>query len=65
MTMRAVLYEKFGPPEVLQLVDYPLPQRSSGKVLVKINCTSVNPVDLQMRRGSIPIAKKHKVLLTQ
>lgn len=65
MTMRAVLYEKFGPPEVLQLIDYPLPQRSSGNVLVKISCTSVNPVDLKIRKGSIAIAIKHKVSLTQ
>ncbi|DBB11254.1 TPA: hypothetical protein ACH3X3_006694 [Trebouxia sp. C0006] len=62
MTMRAVLYEKFGPPEVLQLIDYPLPQRSSGNVLVKISCTSVNPVDLKIRKGSIAIAIKHKIL---
>ena len=47
------------------MIDYPLPQRSSGEVLVKISCTSVNPVDLQIRKGSIPIARKHKVSLTQ
>lgn len=61
--MKAVVYKTFGPPEVLKLVNHPLPQRSAGEVLVKIRSTSVNPVDYKIRKGSIPvIAKKEKVL---
>lgn len=62
--MKAVIYKTFGPPDVLKLVNHPLPQRSAGEVLVKIRSTSVNPVDYKIRRGSIPvISKKEKVLL--
>jgi len=62
--MKAVIYKSFGPPDVLKLVNHPLPQRSAGEVLVKIKSTSVNPVDYKIRKGSIPIvAKKEKVLI--
>ncbi|KAL0018713.1 hypothetical protein WJX77_000013 [Trebouxia sp. C0004] len=61
MTMKAVVYKKFG-PDVLQLVEHPLPKRSAGEVLVKIKCTSVNPVDYKIRNGIFPyMAKKEMV----
>lgn len=63
MNMKAVVYTKFGAPDVLQLVDHPLPQRAAGEVLVKIMCSSVNPVDYMIRNGSIPMAKAKKVSL--
>lgn len=60
--MKAVVYTKFGAPDVLQLVDHPLPQRAAGEVLVKIICSSVNPVDYMIRNGRIPMAKAKKIL---
>ena len=60
--MKAVVYQKFGPPHVLQLVEHPLPMRSVGQVLVKIKSTSVNPVDYKIRNGNfLFLAKKEKV----
>lgn len=59
--MKAIVYKTFGAPDVLKLVNHPLPQRSAGEVLVKVRSTSVNPVDYKTRNGSIPIAKKNKV----
>ena len=61
--MKAVTYKTFGPPDVLKLVNHPLPQRSAGEVLVSVKSTSVNPVDYKTRNGSIPIARKNKVHL--
>lgn len=61
--MKAIVYKTFGPPDVLKLVNHPLPQRSAGELLVKVKSTSVNPVDYKTRNGSIPIAKKNKVVL--
>lgn len=60
--MKAIVYKTFGAPDVLKLVNHPLPQRSAGEVLVKVRSTSVNPVDYKTRNGSIPIAKKNKVM---
>lgn len=63
--MKAIVYKTFGAPDVLKLVNHPLPQRSAGELLVKVKSTSVNPVDYKTRNGSIPIAKKNKVMPTQ
>ena len=63
IAMKAIVYKTFGPPDVLKLVNHPLPQRSAGELLVKVKSTSVNPVDYKTRNGSIPIAKKNKVVL--
>lgn len=60
--MKAVVYKTFGAPDVLKLVNHPLPQRSAGELLVKVKSTSVNPVDYKTRNGSIPIAKRNKVM---
>ena len=64
-SMKAIVYKTFGAPDVLKLVNHPLPQRSAGELLVKVKSTSVNPVDYKTRNGSIPIAKKNKVMPTQ
>lgn len=63
--MKAIVYKTFGAPDVLKLVNHPLPQRSAGELLVKVKSTSVNPVDYKTRNGSIPIAKKNKVMPSQ
>ena len=49
--MRAVVAEKNGGPEVLELKDIPKPTPSTGEVLVKVEAASVNPFDTQVRRG--------------
>lgn len=60
--MRAVVYRKFGGPEVLETVqDQPLPPRKSGEILIKIYSAGCNPLDCKFRDGSIPIAAYNKV----
>ena len=60
--MEACIYRKFGPPSVLEIVkDVPVPPRGAGQILVKVQATGVNPVDLATRLGSIPLAKNNKV----
>ena len=49
--MKAIVYQKFGPPEVLELKDVSLPKVKKDQVLIKVKATSVNPIDYKMRKG--------------
>jgi NADPH:quinone reductase len=47
--MRAVVYERFGGPEVLELRDWPRPEPEPDQLVVRIHAAGVNPVDAQNR----------------
>lgn len=50
--MKAVIAERYGGPEVLQLEpDVQMPQLGPNGVLVQLRAASVNPVDWKLRRG--------------
>ena len=51
-TMRAVVYERTGDPEVLTLIDKPRSDPGSGEMRVRIVRSGVNPTDWKSRRGS-------------
>lgn len=51
--MRAVYYEEFGGPEVLQYGERPLPEAAEGKVLVRVGAAGVNPIDRRLRSGEL------------
>lgn len=51
--MRAVFYDGFGPPEVLQFGELPVPAPGPGQVLVQVAATSVNPIDRRLRAGEL------------
>ena len=51
--MRAVVYDRYGPPEVLRLSeDEPVPSPARGQVLVKVVATSINLSDWETLLGS-------------
>lgn len=50
--MKAVVYERYGGPELLRVEDVPTPSPAAGQVLVKIVATSVNLSDWEGLRGS-------------
>ncbi|MBI3596864.1 MAG: NAD(P)-dependent alcohol dehydrogenase [Nitrospirae bacterium] len=49
--MKAVLYRRYGSPEVLEYTDVPEPQIHKDQILVKVHAASVNPVDWKFRSG--------------
>jgi NADPH:quinone reductase len=53
-TMRAVAISKPGGPEVLQVVDEPIPEPAKGEVLIKVSAAGVNRPDIMQRKGLYP-----------
>jgi NADPH:quinone reductase-like Zn-dependent oxidoreductase len=47
--MRAVVHDRYGPPEVLRLADIPRPVPNENEVLVKVHATSVTRTDCGFR----------------
>jgi len=52
--MRAIAITKPGGPEVLAVVDRPLPEPARGEVRVRVRATAVNRADLLQRMGAYP-----------
>jgi NADPH:quinone reductase-like Zn-dependent oxidoreductase len=55
--MKAIVQERFGPPEVLRLVDTDVPEPGAGEVLVRVHAAALNPYDWHMLRGDPYIAR--------
>jgi NADPH:quinone reductase-like Zn-dependent oxidoreductase len=49
--MRAVRYERYGPPTVLQVVEMAPPAPEPDEVLVRVHATTVNRTDCGFRQG--------------
>lgn len=55
--MKAIVQERFGPPDVLQLVDTDLPEAGAGDILVRVHAAALNPYDWHIMRGDPLIAR--------
>lgn len=53
--MKAILFDRYGPPEVFKYREVPQPKIKPNHLLVKIHATSVNPLDFRIRRGELRI----------
>lgn len=49
--MRAIVYHRYGSPDVLQLREIETPAPEDNQVLVKVQAASVNPLDWHRMRG--------------
>jgi NADPH:quinone reductase-like Zn-dependent oxidoreductase len=68
--MRAFIYEKYGPPEMLRMAEVEKPAPDADDVLVKVLAVSVNAADWHIMRGKPLFSRltqgllrpKHKIL---
>ncbi|WP_432947474.1 NADP-dependent oxidoreductase [Kribbella sp. CA-253562] len=49
--MKAIVYRRFGGPEVLEAAELPRPKLDLDGVLVQVKAAAVNPADLSYRQG--------------
>lgn len=53
-TMRAVVYHRYGGPEVLEVkTDVPVPECKETEVLVKMKSAAINPIDWKLMKGML------------
>jgi NADPH:quinone reductase-like Zn-dependent oxidoreductase len=67
--MKAVVYTRYGPPDVLRLMDVPAPVPKDGEVLVRVRAVSLNASDWEALRGKPlysriggPFRPRHRIL---
>ncbi len=57
-TYRAVMITKVGGPDVLQVVELPVPEPGPLEIRVRVRATGVGATDVTMRAGRYPFAPK-------
>ena len=67
--MKAVVYTRYGPPDVLRLTDVQTPVPKDGEVLVQVHAVSLNATDWEVLRGKPlysrimgPFRPRHRIL---
>ncbi|HKM89319.1 MAG TPA: NAD(P)-dependent alcohol dehydrogenase [Candidatus Acidoferrales bacterium] len=58
--MKAAVYTRYGPPEVLQITNVEKPVPKDNEVLIKVRAASVNPLDWRLLRG---VPRNFRILL--
>ena len=51
--MKALQFARFGSPDVLELVDRPIPQATDDEVVVRIEAAAVQPSDVKSVAGAM------------
>lgn len=58
--MKAVFYNKYGSPDVLEVGELEKPKINKAEILVQAHASSVNPVDWKIRMGGLKILTGNK-----
>lgn len=61
-TMRAILFDGTGGPEVLRLGEQRVPVPAAGEVLIRIKATALNLADVRQRQGAYIMSSGPRVL---
>ena len=51
-TMKALRFEKYGPPSVLSIQELPVPDLKMGEALVELHASAINPSDVKNVAGA-------------
>ncbi len=51
--MNAILYRRYGSPDVLASADIPKPSPGPGQILIAVRASSVNPIDWKLASGKL------------
>lgn len=51
--MKAVRFDDYGPVEVLDVRDVPVPEPGAGQVLIKVMAAGINPGEAKIREGAL------------
>jgi len=49
--MQAAIYTRYGPPDVVQVLEVPRPAPKDNEVLIRVRAASLNPLDYTWMRG--------------
>jgi NADPH:quinone reductase-like Zn-dependent oxidoreductase len=63
--VKAVVQDRFGPPDVLKVADTGRPEAGPGDVLVRVHAAALNPADWHILRGDPLVARLMGVGLTR
>jgi NADPH:quinone reductase-like Zn-dependent oxidoreductase len=63
--VKALVQDRFGPPDVLRLAQTGMPEVGAGDVLVRVHAAALNPADWHILRGDPLIARLMGVGLTR
>ena len=52
--MKAFVYDRYGPPDVLRCVELPAPEPGPGEILIRVRAASVTTADWRLRASAFP-----------
>jgi NADPH:quinone reductase-like Zn-dependent oxidoreductase len=52
--MKAAVYRRYGPPDVVRIEEVPTPEPKAKQVLVKVRATTVSAGDARLRAANVP-----------
>ena len=52
--MKAAVYRRYGPPDVVKIEEIPTPTPRDNEVLIRVNATTVSTADWRLRSLTLP-----------